>query len=107
MTRGAIHRLVLPKGRGREQRGPRYGVIVQADEFAVLSTVIIAPTSTQALPASFRPEITVDGRPTRVLVEQLGAVDPKRLGEQVGVVTREEQRAIEDALALILDLRYN
>ena len=40
----------------------------------------LAPTSTSALAASFRPEIEVLGRRTRVLVEQTAAVDPQRLG---------------------------
>ena len=44
MTRGDVYRVRLPAGPGREQRGPRYGVIVQADALLVLSTAIIDPT---------------------------------------------------------------
>ena len=78
--------------------------MVQADELLNLSTVIVAPTSTRALPASFRPEIEIDGRPTRVLVEQLGAVDPSRLGESHGNLTFDELRAVDRALALVVGL---
>lgn len=55
--------------------------------------------------ASFRPEIDVDGRATRVLVEQLGAVDGARLGKHVGHVTPEEQWGIDDAVTTVLGLR--
>ncbi len=104
MIRGAVHRLVLPPGAGHEQRSRRYGVIVQADQLLGLSTVIVAPTSTQALPASFRPVIEVDDQPTRVLVEQIRALDLTRLGEQVRMLSLDELRQVDDALELVLDL---
>jgi mRNA interferase MazF len=78
---GEVFRLPAPRDtRGREQRGARYAVIVQADEFLDLSTTLVAPTSTRARSASFRPTITVGGQETRVLVEQTTVVDPQRLG---------------------------
>jgi mRNA interferase MazF len=92
----------LPKGRGREQRGRRYGVIVQADELLGLSTVIIAPTSRNAAPATFRPQIELAGETTQVLVEQLRAVDLERLGDLAGRLAADEQRAVDDALSLVL-----
>lgn len=55
-------------------------------------------------PASFRPEIEVGGTVTRVLVEQLGAVDIQRLGKRVGHVTVEEIWALDDALSTVLGL---
>jgi mRNA interferase MazF len=90
--------------RGHEQAGARYGVVVQADELLALSTVIVAPTSTRALPASFRPEVEIGGELTRVLVEQLGAVDPSRLGESNGFLTRSEISEVDRALGVILAL---
>jgi len=56
------------------------------------------------LPASFRPEIEIDGQRNRVLVEQLGAVDPSRLGESRGVVWVDELREIDRALTTVLGL---
>lgn len=94
----------LPRGRGREQAGPRYGVIVQADQLLGLSTAIVAPTSRSAAPATFRPAIELDSESTRVLVEQLRSVDVERLGELAGRLSGQEQRAVDDALALVLDL---
>ena len=81
-----------------------YAVIVQADEFIGLSTVLVAPTSTNARPASFRPTITLDRRETRVLVEQTTVVDPQRLGRSTGRLDATELRAVDDALMLVLGL---
>ena len=105
MVRGEVFRLPPPRGaRGHEQRGPRYAVVVQADEFLDLSTTLVAPTSTSALPASFRPMIAIDGRETRVLVEQTTVVDPRRLGRSAGRLEARELRAVDEALTVILGL---
>ncbi|MGH3105067.1 MAG: type II toxin-antitoxin system PemK/MazF family toxin [Gaiellaceae bacterium] len=105
MTRGDVFRLPAPRGaRGVEQRGPRYAVVVQADEFAALSTVVVAPTSTSVRPASFRPVVEVGGTSTRVLVEQLRAIDPQRLGRPAGRLTWTELDAVDRALRVILAL---
>jgi len=105
VLRGDVYRFKLPKGVGHEQHGDRFGVVVQADAFLPRSTVIVAPTSTNARAASFRPEIDLDGTPTRVLVEQVGAVDASRLGELAGHLSPEELWGVDDALATVLDLR--
>ena len=105
MRRGDVFRLRLPRRAGHEQSGVRYGVIVQSDALLRLSTVLIAPTSTSARAASFRPEIDIDGRPTRVLVEQTGAVDVTRLGDYHDHLTAEEQWGVDLALETVLDLQ--
>ena len=105
MVRGEILRLPAPRGRrGREQRGARYAVVVQADEFLGLSTTLVAPTSTSAMPATFRPTIRLMDQETRVIVEHTTVVDPQRLGRSVGRLDAAELRAVDDALALILGL---
>lgn len=104
MTRGDVYRIRLPATRGHEQAGARYAVIVQADELLPLSTAIVAPTSRRAAAATFRPEIELRGERTRVLVEQLRAVDVERLDKQAGRLTAQEQRAVDEALLLVLDL---
>lgn len=102
--RGEVYRLRAPRdARGHEQRSQRYAIVVQSDQFP-LSTWLVAPTSTSARPASFRPEVEIDGRTTRVLAEQTAAVDPGRLGESLGHLTFDELRQVEAALRLVLDL---
>lgn len=85
--------------------GKRMGVVVQSDALLPRSVVIMAPTSRSARAASFRPEIVVDEHTTRVLVEQLGAVDATRLGDLVGHVAPEELWGIDAALLTVLGLR--
>jgi mRNA interferase MazF len=105
VLRGDVHEIRMPRGQGHEQQGRRFGVVVQANELLPRSVVLIAPTSRSARLASFRPEIDVLGEQTKVLVEQVGAVDAGRLGELVGRVTPEEQWGIDEALLTVLGLR--
>lgn len=105
MVRGEVLRFRPPRSRrGAEQRGARFGVIVQADELLALSTVLVAPTSRSAPARSFRPAIEVDGERTRVLVEQTTAVSTDRLGASIGRLNTEELGAVDEALAVVLGL---
>ena len=104
MLRGDVYELPSPKGVGHEQRGRRFGVIVQADVLLPRSVVLIAPTSTRARPASFRPELVVEGETMRVLVEQVGAVDVTGLGDPVGHASAEEIWGIDESLLTVLGL---
>jgi mRNA interferase MazF len=104
VQRGDVYELRLPKGIGHEYRGRRLGVVVQSDAMLPRSVVLVAPTSTSARAASFRPVLDLGGQRTRVLVEQLGAVDVNRLGNQVGRVTPAEQWQIDAALLTVLGL---
>jgi mRNA interferase MazF len=105
MVRGEVFRLPPPRGRkGHEQRGARFAIVVQSDDFLELSTTLVAPTSASATPASFRPTIVLHGRETRVLVEQATVVDPRRLGRSAGRLEASELRAVDEALSLVLGL---
>lgn len=103
--RGDVYRLRAPSdARGHEQKDVRYAVVVQSDDVP-LSTCLVIPTSTGRRAASFRPEITVDGTKTRVMVEQLTAVDPQvRLGAFAGRLEADEMRAVDQALRDLLAL---
>lgn len=104
MVRGDVHAITLPRGRGRVQQGRRFAVVVQADDLLALSTVVVCPTSTSTPPASFHPDVEVGDEPTRVMCEMVGAVDARMLGQQVGHLTLDEMRSIDEALELVLDL---
>ena len=105
MRRGDVHALAPSRQlRGREQRARRYAVVVQTDLLEQLSTVVVAPTSMSALPTVFRPEVEVAGRATRVLAEQIRALDRSRLGRRVGTLAQTELRAVDDALKVVLGL---
>jgi mRNA interferase MazF len=104
VVRGDVQAIKLPRGRGRAQHGRRYAVIVQADDLLALSTVVICPTSQSAPAASFHPDIAPGGESTRVLCEMVGAVDARSLGDQIGHLSFDEMRGVDDALRLVLDL---
>ena len=100
--RGDLYRLRPAKDAAdHEQRGPRYAVAVQSDAI-LLSTLIVAPTSTRAQPAIFRPEIEMDGIRTLVLVDQMRAVDSTRLGDFAGRLDAAETGEVDRAVKLIL-----
>src|SRR2546430_9482313 len=103
-VRGEVFQLHAPRGsRGHEQSGSRYAVVIQSDQLP-LSTWLVAPTSTSARAASFRPEVEIGGVNTRVLAEQAAAVDPGRLGKSVGFLRWGGMRRVDAALRIVLDL---
>jgi mRNA interferase MazF len=87
-----------------EQGGERFAVVVQSDLLPMLSTLLVAPTSTSVRPTSFRPEIELLGKTTRVMVEQTAAVAPERLGPFAGRLSPTELLDIDEALHLVLGL---
>ena len=79
-------------------------MIVQSVALGPTSTVVIAPTSASAGGASYRPQVEVAGRRTRVLAEQVAAVDRSRVGRHIGRLEARDLEAVDDALRLVLGL---
>jgi mRNA interferase MazF len=104
VVRGDVHAIKLRRSRGRVQHGSRYAVVVQADDLLSLSTVLVCPTSRSAPPATFHPEISIGAERTLVMSEMMGAIDARALGKQVGHLSLEEMRNLDDALFLVLGL---
>ena len=100
--RGEVYRLPA-RGRGHEERGRRFAVVLQPDWLS-LSTWIVAFTSTSARETSFRPPVEIADQPTLVMCDQLATVDLNRLTESVGFLTLQEMQRVEEALSLVLDL---
>ena len=100
--RGEVYRLPA-RGKGHEQRGRRYAVVLQPD-WLTLSTWVVAFTSTSARETSFRPAVEVAGQRTLVMCDQLASVDLERLTEPAGFLTLTEMQRVGDALSLVLDL---
>jgi mRNA interferase MazF len=104
-VRGDIYRLrAAHDAVGHEQQGPRYTVVLQSDDLN-LSTVIVAPASTRAHPYVFRPEVTVRGTPTRLMLDQLRSVDrEKAIGDRVGRLSPNEMVEVNRLLRAVLDI---
>jgi mRNA interferase MazF len=101
-VRGEVYRLPA-RGKGHEQRGRRYAVVVQPD-WLTLSTWIVAFTSSSARQTSFRPTVTIADQQTLVMCDQLATVDLTRLTETAGFLSVEEMQRVDAALILVLDL---
>lgn len=105
--RGSVFEVRPPKGRvGHEQDGKRYAVVVQATRLEHLSTWLVIPTSasSNARPGLLHPVIDTGRGESVALVEQVRAVDPQRLGAEIGFVSLGSMQEIERALAFVLDL---
>jgi mRNA interferase MazF len=106
MVRGEVVRVAAPKRtRGHEQQGSRPAVIVQSDDLLALSTVLVAPTSRSAAPATFRPVIDLSGTTTRVLIDQVRALDAQSITASLGRLSSDELQTLDDALAVVFGLR--
>lgn len=102
--RGDILRIKPARTVGHEQRGERFGVIVQDDQYAALSTVVVCPTSTSAPATRIHPEIEIKGQPTLVLIEQVTTIDYGRVIDTVGHLRHDEMAAVDRALKRFLGL---
>ena len=101
---GDIYRVSL-EGTGHVLQGPHYAVVISDEPFNYLSTVVIVPLSTGARPASFRPELTLHGKVTRALPDQIRAIDKRRLKEyQENVAGTSFYMALKVALEELLSL---
>jgi mRNA interferase MazF len=101
-VRGEVYRLPA-RGKGHEQQGRRYAVVLQPD-WLTLSTWVVAFTSTSARPTSFRPPVEIQERRTLVMCDQIATVDLNRLVEPAGSLTLDEMQRVDAALSLVLDL---
>jgi mRNA interferase MazF len=77
----------------------------QSDDLLALSTVLVAPTSRSAAPATFRPVIDLSGTTTRVLVDQVRALDAQSIAGRLGRLEADELQTLDDALAIVFGLR--
>ena len=100
--RGEVYRLPA-RGKGHEQRGRRFAVVLQP-EWLDLSTWVVAFTSTSARETVFRPSVVIADAPTLVMCDQLDTVDLIRLAEPVGFLSLDELQRVDEALSLVLDL---
>ena len=104
MRRGSIVWVEFPKGEGHAQAGRRPAVVLQ-DEALNLSTVLLAPLSTQVAALRFpctvlvEPDATNRLRlPSVALVFQIRALDRRFLGTILGIMSEEKLSELLTAL---------
>ncbi|MET8333592.1 type II toxin-antitoxin system PemK/MazF family toxin [Streptosporangium canum] len=100
LRKGSVFHVTLPaRSPDHTRQGRRYAVVVTATSF-IGSVVTVAPTSTSARASLTRPEVEIDGRKCRILLEQMLAVDIAKLTQWVGILEDDELDALDDALRL-------
>ena len=83
--RGSVWWVNLDPTVGTEIRKTRPGLVLSPDDMnAALPRLIVAPLTSKGQPLGCRPEVLFDGRPARILLDQLRCVDKSRLVSKLG-----------------------
>ena len=87
VKRGDVYWVELDPTVGSEIRKTRPCLIISPDDMnSVLPRVIIAPITSKGQPLGCRPEIVLNGKQGRILLDQIRTVDKKRLKDQMGSI---------------------
>lgn len=90
VKRGEVYWVNLDPTVGTEIRKTRPALIISPDDMnAALPRVIIAPLTSKGQPLGCRPELEFKGKPTRILLDQIRAVDKQRLSDKMGEIPLE------------------
>ncbi len=87
VRRGDVYWVNLDPTVGSEIRKTRPGLVISPDDMnAALPRVIIAPLTSRGQPLGCRPEVEFGGKQARILLDQIRAVDKKRLDGKMGSI---------------------
>ncbi len=87
VKRGDVYWVNLDPTIGSEIKKTRPALIVSPDDMnAVLPRVIIAPLTGKGQALGCRPEVVFDGKPGKILLDQIRSVDKRRLGAKIGEI---------------------
>lgn len=90
MVRGDVYWVMLDPTLGTEIQKTRPCLILSPDDMiAALPRVIIAPITSKGQPLGCRPEVTLQGKKGRILLDQLRNVDKRRLKNKMGHIPPE------------------
>jgi mRNA interferase MazF len=112
IDRGTVVKVALDPTLGHEQRGARPCIVVsdpavsEDQRYPMLCVVPLTGTpGVGALYPNLSPGESGLRKPSTAMVDQLRAVDKRRVVEIFGVIHVEEMAAIDEALTLFLDLQ--
>ena len=87
IRRGDVFWVNLDPTVGSEIQKTRPALAVSPDDMnAMLPRVIVAPLTSKGQPLGCRPEVLFNGRPARILLDQLRCVDKARLLGRLGEI---------------------
>jgi mRNA interferase MazF len=102
VTRGDVWLARLDPTEGREIRKTRPCAIISPPEVHdYLDIVLAAPLTTGSRPAGYRVATTFNGQPAFILLEQIRALDKRRLRRRLGALDR---RTLAEALAVLREM---
>jgi len=87
VRRGEVYWVNLDPTVGTEIKKTRPALVVSPDDMnTALPRVIVAPITSKGQPLGCRPEVVLDGKSARILLDQVRCVDKKRLAGKLGEV---------------------
>lgn len=87
VKRGEVYWVNLDPTVGTEIKKTRPALIVSPDDLNdALPRVIIAPLTSKSQALGCRPQVKFDGRNARILLDQIRAVDKRRLLGKMGII---------------------
>lgn len=87
VRRGEVYWVNLDPTVGTEIKKTRPALVVSPDDMnAALPRVIVAPITSKGQPLGCRPEFVLDGKPARILLDQVRCVDKKLLAGKLGEI---------------------
>lgn len=91
---------------GSESKKTRPGVIVSNDSQNMVGQRVIVAPLTSVIKKVYPFEILVDlqGKQSKVMLDQIRTVDCQRLGEKIGKIRMEETEELDKVLKLVLGL---
>lgn len=85
--RGEVWWVNLDPTIGTEINKTRPALVISPDDMnAILPRVIVAPLTSKGQPLGCRPELEFQGKPARILLDQLRCVDKHRLVSRLGSI---------------------
>ena len=73
-------------------------IVISPNEMNILKTVIIAPMTSKGFDFLFRPKINFQDKVGLILLDQIRAVDKKRLVKKIGTVDEETAKIVSATL---------
>lgn len=87
VRRGEVYWVNLDPTVGTEIKKTRPALVVSPNDLnTVLPRVIIAPLTSKGQALGCRPKVIFDGRPARLLLDQIRCVDKRRLLSKMGEI---------------------
>lgn len=106
VRRGKIYWVKLDPTVGTETKKTRPAIVISNDaQNKVGRRYIVAPiTSVVKTVYPFEVEININGKPSKVMLDQIRTIDHSRLAGKIGKLSQEELNQVERAIKLVLHI---